>query len=465
MQAQALRPGMAVPSLRRFAQAHGVSTFTVAAAYSRLAAQGLLVSRPGAGYRVAPRPAQLPLVPPARWTPPEVGPSWLLADVFADHSIPIKSGCGWLPAEWMNEPGLRQALRRLARMPLNQLGGYGHPYGYYPLREAIAARLGEQGLAVSPAELLLTQGATQALDILVRTLLVPGDVVVVERPGYANLLHALAGAGVRMQTVARRHDGLCLDSLEQLARRQRIKALFVNTALHNPTGTSLGMGNAFRLLQLAERHDFMVIEDDVSRDLMPGAGPMLAAMAGSERVLYVSGFSKSITPSMRVGYIAAGRGQIAALARRKMASGLTTPEAMERTVYQILRHGDHQRQLQRVRDRLRTAHDVLTDIMVQHDFEVFARPRAGLFLWARPRRGHQDHQDHYPDGLALARQALGHGIWLAPGDYFFTRMHVAPADGPQPRGLPDDERGWFRFNVAYSAHPGLWRFMREYAGR
>ncbi len=463
MQQQVLRPGMAVPSLRRFARMHGVSTFTVAAAYGRLLAQGRLVSRPGAGYRVASRQDLVPEKPrPARWTPPEVGPAWLLADIFADHSIPIKSGCGWLPAEWMNETGLRQALRQLARMPLSQLGGYGHPYGYHPLRETIAGALAQQGLRVGSAQILLTQGATQALDILIRSLLRPGDVVVVERPGYANLLHALSLAGVTLLAVDRTADGLDLDALGALAARHRIKALFVNTALHNPTGTTLGMGNAFRLLQLAETHNFLVIEDDVSRDLLPGAGPLLAAMAGSERVIYVSGFSKSITPAMRVGYIVAGRVQIAALARSKMASGLTTPEAMERTVHQILNQGDYRRHLRHIQDRLRTAHDVLTDIMVQHGFEIYARPRAGLFLWARAGAG--PHSGQIGHGVALARQALRHGIWLAPGEYFFAQR-PAPASAASPVLQRAPDQGWFRFNVAYSAHPDLWSFMREHAGR
>src|SRR5690606_4308520 len=105
----------------------------------------------------------------------------------------------------------------------------------------------------------------------------------------------------------------------------------------NPTGTSLSMNNAFRVLQLAERYDFRIIEDDVSRDLLPGLGPMLAAMAGAGRVVQVSGFSKSIMPSMRVGYVAADAILVREFAKTKMALGLTTPEMMERTVHQVLR--------------------------------------------------------------------------------------------------------------------------------
>src|SRR5690606_1073136 len=140
----------------------------------------------------------------------------------------------------------------------------------------------------------------------------------------------------------------------------------------------------FRILQLAEQYDFRVIEDDVSRELMPQLGPMLVALAGPGRVVYVSGFSKSIMPSMRVGYIAADAGLLKQLAQTKMTMGLTTPEMMERTVYQVLRQGRHRAHLQRVQEKLRAAHDQLCALMDSHGFEVFSRPQAGLFLWARP---------------------------------------------------------------------------------
>ncbi|HUG58194.1 MAG TPA: PLP-dependent aminotransferase family protein [Candidimonas sp.] len=439
---QVLRPGMSVPSVRQFAKAHGLSTFTVSAAYNRLVAQGWLVARPGSGYRVALRDKpELPVLTPVSWRPPQITASWLLSDVFADHSIPIKSGCGWLPPEWLNETGLEQAMRHAARVPASQIGGYGHPYGYFPLREHLTQELAQQGLKIKIEQVLLTQGATQGLDIIARTLFRPGDVVAVELPGYANLLQTLRLGGLTVVGVPRTEEGLCIESLQDIVRAHPVKALFVNTVLQNPTGASLSMANAFRVLQLAEKHDFWVIEDDVSRDLMPDLGPLLAALAGSERVIYVSGFSKSVAPSMRVGYIVATSSLLQEFAKTKMTIGLTTPEIMERTVYQVLRLGRHRPYLQRIQERLRQAHDELADLMDRHGFEIFARPRAGLFLWARPGGGWRG------QGTAkLAELALKDGIWLAPGFYFY----------------PDQvDDGWIRFNVAYSLHPALWEFMRR----
>jgi DNA-binding transcriptional MocR family regulator len=234
---------------------------------------------------------------------------------------------------------------------------------------------------------------------------------------------------------------LCIETLEGVARAHPVKALFVNTVLQNPTGASLDMGSAFRLLQLAEQYDFRVIEDDVSRELLPGLGPLLVAMAGTERVVYVSGFSKSITPSMRVGYLAAAPALVKEFAKTKMTMGLTTPELMERSVCHVLRQGRHQAHLQRVQDRLRRAHDELCDVMDEHGFEIFARPQAGLFLWARPAGKWRER-----GAAKLAELALKDGIWLAPGSFF---------DPEQA------DTGWIRFNVAYSLHPALWQFMRK----
>lgn len=438
-----LLPGMALPSVRRFARLHGLSTFTVSAAYARLVSQGWLTSRQGSGYRVASARASAEPVSPGQWVPPRPGASWLLADVFADHSMPIKSGCGWLPASWLDESGLQQSLRQVARTPVNQVAAYGHPYGYYPLREHLQRRLNEQGVPARTDQILLTLGASQALDIVVRTLFRPGDVIVVEEPCYANVLPTFRLAGLKVLGVPRSEEGIDIDALDALARQHPVKAIFVNTVLQNPTGTSLSMHNAFQLLQLAERHDFRVIEDDVSRDLLPGLGPMLLALGGVRRVVHVSGFSKSIMPSMRVGYVVSDAALVQELAKTKMAMGLTTPEIMERAVCQVLRQGRYASYLARVRERLAQAHETLYGLLEENGFEVFARPGAGLFVWARPcgwasQRG----------AAQVAELALRDGIWLAPGTYF----HVG-----------GDDRSWFRFNVAYSGHQALWDFMRRMA--
>ncbi|MDF6893593.1 GntR family transcriptional regulator, partial [Escherichia coli] len=121
----ALLPGTRLPSVRKLAQAHDVSTFTVAEAYTRLAALGAIVARPRSGYLVAARtPAQPASVAP-RWEPPTLNAAWLLSDVFADRSIAIKPGCGWLPNDWLDERGVQEAMRAVSRVSALRVAGYG----------------------------------------------------------------------------------------------------------------------------------------------------------------------------------------------------------------------------------------------------------------------------------------------------------------------------------------------------
>ena len=443
IQTQALRPGMAVPSVREFARRHDISTFTVASAYSRLVAQGWLDARRGAGYRVAVRTRAGGHGAPQTWQPPQLGAGWLLSDIFADHSIPIKAGCGWLPPEWINETGLHQALRQQARVPAAQIGGYGHPYGYAALREQVAAGLAEHGVQVEPAQVLTTQGVTQGLDLVVRTLLKPGDAVVVESPCYTNLLQMLRLAGMRAIAVPRTVEGLDIAALEAAAALQP-RALFVTTVLQNPTGTTLSMANAFRVLQVAERHGMWVVEDDISRPLLPGVAPVLAALDGGNRVIHVGGYSKTISPSMRVGYVVAQRDLVRDLARTKMAVGLTSPELMERIVHHVVRDGHYRPHIERVRERLTLAHGQVAARMEELGMEIYAQPQAGLFLWARPASS-----DEGGGANRLAELALRDGIWLAPGSYF---------------DVDEQDTPWLRFNVAYAQAPALWRFLAR-AGR
>lgn len=433
---QSLRPGAGLPSVRQLARTQGLSTFTVMEAYGRLVSLGLVTARRGSGYRVAGRPLA-PCAASQGWQPPSLTATWLLSDVYADRSVPIKAGCGTLPNEWVNESGLHHAMRLLARVPAARVADYGHPYGFAPLRERAAEHLAGLGLPVARENVLLTQGATQALDLVVRTLLRPGDAVIVEDPGYCNLLQILKLAGLTVHGVPRTPSGIDIDVLDALVAAHRPKAIFVNTVLQNPTGATFGMACAFRLVQLIERTGLWLIEDDVSRELAVPGAPVLAAMEGLRRSLYIGGFSKTITPALRCGYVAAQRDVLRELARTKMAVGLTSSEVNERIVDKVIMEGRYARHVERVDERLKQAHAVVEARMDELGFELFHRPRAGLFLWARlPIDAER--------AAAIATAGLNDGIWLAPGSYF------RPDDAPS---------SWFRFNVPYSTDEGLWRFL------
>ena len=432
-----LRVGDALPSVRALAGAHGLSAFTVAEAYQRLVTAGCLSARRGSAYRVADARATAPTLSPV-WSAPSLNAAWLLSDVFADHSVPTKAGCGWIPGEWINESGLQHALRALSRVPGPRFGGYGHPFGMASLREQIATTLRRISVPAQVSNILLTQGATQALDLVVRTLLRPGDTVVVEDPCYCNLLQILQLSGLKVIGVARTADGHDFEQLERVFSEFKPKAIFINTVLQNPSGSSLSTENAQRLLDMAARDGLWIVEDDIYRELAPPEAPCLAAMEGMSRVIYISGFSKTITPTLRVGYIAAHAEVLADLARTKMAVGLTSSEVTERIVSNVLSEGHYSRHVDFLKEKLGVAHTHVIERMQSLNMEIFDRPGAGLFLWARlPIEAEQS--------AKVATRALERGIWLAPGSYFH----------------PGDLRSnWFRFNVATSDNDGLWDFVR-----
>ncbi|MGF6473053.1 DNA-binding transcriptional MocR family regulator [Paraburkholderia youngii] len=240
----------------------------------------------------------------------------------------------------------------VSRVPGPRIGGYGHPYGLASLREHIAHSLRRYSLSVGSGDVLLTQGVTQALDLIVRTLLRPGDTVLVEDPCYCNLLEILKVAFVNVVSVPRTPEGIDSAQLEEVVRTHKPKIMFVNTVLQNPSGTSLSASSAFRLLQIADREGIWIVEDDISRELAPAGAPCLAAMEGLQRVIYVSGFSKTITPAMRVGFIAASRELLSRFAMTKMAVGLTSSEVTERTVANVLIEGHYDRHTAHTRERL-----------------------------------------------------------------------------------------------------------------
>ena len=435
-----LRPGDRLPSIRRLATTLKVSPFTVSDAYQRASAQGLVNSRPGSGYSVADWRGE---TVPRPWAVPALNAAWLLSDVFADHSVPTKAGCGWIPGEWINSAGLQHALRVLSRAPGARMGGYGHPYGMGRLREQIAARLRSTGLPVDSNRILMTQGVTQALDIVVRTLFRPGDTVLVEDPGYCNLLQILQLAGLKVIGVAKTHDGVDLAQLDALAHQHQPKAVFVNTVLQNPSGVSFSKSCAVSLIEVAKAHDMWIIEDDIYRELAQADLPCLAALDGLQRVIYLSGFSKTISPMLRVGFLSAHESLLQSFARTKMAVGLTSSEVSERIVSNVLLEGHHEQHVSALKAQLHQAHQLVAGHFKEIGIPMFVKPGAGLFLWAdlpiAPSRAND-----------IAAQALEHGIWLAPGSYF------RPLDQPS---------SWFRFNVANADSESLWRFIGQLAGK
>lgn len=434
-----LRAGMRMPSIRRFAEDNGVSRFTAVEAYDRLVAQGYLESRRGSGFYVRAR-AQTVRAAPAPEDPPgaPIDLAWLLRSMFTESPDGVMAGSGVLPGEWLDEDMINRGMRALARGKHSGALAYGSPEGYLPLRQQIQLLLAGSEIDAAADQIVLTAGASQALDLVARRFLSPGDTVIVDDPGYYVMFGRLAAMGIKMAGVPRRPDGPDIARLEQLAAELRPRLYITQSMLHNPTGTTLSPASAHRILQLAERLDFRVLEDDVFGDLLPGKGQRIAALDQLKRVIYVGSFSKTLGAGLRVGFVACERTLARELTDQKMLASLTTPELGERLVHQMLADGHYRKHLERLRERLARAIDRSVANLERVGLSVFHRPAGGLFVWARgPEK---------LDSNALAYRSIGEGVILAPGSLFSPSQLASP---------------WMRFSVATANHPRVLRFLES----
>jgi DNA-binding transcriptional MocR family regulator len=435
---QKLKADSKLPSIRAFAAAHGVSVFTVVEAYDRLVAQGLLVSRANAGFFVKRRSEESAAGAASVPRPdPRFDARWYLQQIFENRNLPLKPGCGWLPHDWLFEDGMRRSLRHLASEGTD-IGGYGLPFGHMALRMATAEALSEQQIVVEAAQVLLTQGSSQALDLVARRLLKPGDSVLVDDPGYPNLMYMLRFLGVEIIGVPRTPTGYDMPALEALLAVHRPKAFFTQPRLQSPTCSMASLPQLVQLLQLAQAHDFTLVENDIYAEMDASMRPSLASLGQLRRVVYVGSYSKTISPNIRVGYVVAQPELLEELAQLKMISGLTSSDITERLAFGTVTDGRWRKHLKALRDRLAQAQGSVARRLDALGFELFHEAAAGMYLWAR-------HPD-IADSAELSRRAAAEGIMLGPGQLFLVN--------PRPTG-------WLRFNVAFSEDERLWRFLER----
>ena len=435
-----LRAGTRMPSIRRFAEDNGVSRFTVVEAYDRLVAQGYLESRRGSGFYVRERPQPVRRAEPRAPAMIRIDVVWLLHHLYAanDDREVVLAGSGCLPESWLDEEMLHAGLRALARREPSALTGYGTPRGYAPLRNLLQVYLAELEIRAAPDNIVLTAGASQALDLVARYFLQPGDAVLVDDPGYYVLFGRLAAMGIRPIGVPRTAAGLDVERLDALAGEHKPRLFMTNSVLHNPTGTSLSAADAHRVLRLAEAHDFHIVEDDILADLHPGRAHRIAQLDQLNRVIYVGSFSKTLGAGLRVGFLAAHPDLARDLTAQKMLASLTTPELGERLVYQVLSDGYYRKHVDHVRARLARSLEPAIRNLERAGLTLFHEPAAGMFLWA--------HAGEHRDAESLAAAAEREGIILAPGSLF------SPSQARSP---------WMRFHVAYAGNPKLARFFES----
>lgn len=439
--ARQLQPGARLPSVRDCARAHGVSPSTVVAAYDRLQAQGLVEARRQRGFYVRPTTAAAAprTLAPDLALPAPVDTTALIRAMFRTRASLPGPGLGTLPETWLDPALLQRALRRAIANADDALR-YGEPAGEAALRDALARRLSnELGIACDSAQIVTSVGATHALDIVARSLLKPGDAVLVDDPGWAVEHARLTGMGMRLLPVPRGAAGPDLDAMRALIAAHRPRLYVTVSVLHNPTGAMLSLAAAHQVLQLAEANDLILVEDDTYAWLAPAHAPRLAALDGLRRTVYVTGFSKILAPNWRVGALAAPPALVERIVDTKLLSSLTTPAVLERAVAWCLDQGLLRRHAERVTARLAAARTRV--VRLAHDAGCrFAAEPQGLFGWV----------ETGIDTEPLAARMAGEGWLVAPGRLFHvpsrasTLMRVNFASA-------QDARFWRAFERARDA--------------
>lgn len=423
-----IAPGSRLPSIRDCARRHRVSASTVVAAYDQLLAQGLVEVRRQRGFFVRDAGRQegrtasgngLAAVPspgtPRRPLP--ISATTLMRGMFQSPGGQAMPCLGTLPIEWLDPGMLANALKRVgngahqASFALQ----YGEPAGDGHLRRALSHMLAERGVPARADQIVTTIGATHALDVVTRSLLHAGDTVLVDEPGWSVEYARLAALGLRVLPVPRREDGPDLAVMERLIEAQppgEKPRLYVTVSvLHNPTGACLSLPLAHRLLQLAQRHDLLILEDDSYAHLAPVHQPRLAALDALERTIYVGGFSKILAPNWRVGFVAASPARVERFIDTKLLTTLTTPGLAEQALAHCLEQGWLRRHAERVVHKLDAARARSVALAESHGCR-FAAPPRGLFGWV----------DTGTDTERLAQDLFDEGWLLAPG----TLFHATP---------------------------------------
>lgn len=440
-----LRSSARMPSIRHFAESHGVSRFTVVEAYDRLVARGVLESRRGSGFFVR------ELTPLSRAAPanrkaidnrqPPLDVVWLVRNMFRQNPPASMPGTGVLPNTWLDGELISTALRAISRQSPNLLLQYGTPQGFLPLRQQLQVKLAELEIAVTPEQIVTTAGVTQAIDIVARHFLQAGDTVFVDDPAWFLMFGSFVTMGAKVVGIPRLADGPDIAKLAELAALHKPKLYIINSVLHNPTSTSLSAAKAFQVLKIAEQHDFMIVEDDIYCDMHPGssvqAATRIATLDQLQRVIYLGGFSKTLAANLRVGFIATTAELAIRLSDRKMLSTLTTSEIGERAVYKILSEGHYRKHVERLRVKLDGVREKTVRQLERIGMRIDIVAPAGMFIWA----------DAGCDTNTLTEAGMEQGILLAPGCLF------------SPNQLPSTRT---RINIGAMADPKVLEFFKEH---
>ena len=421
-----LQPGDKLPSVRSCCAARGVSPSTVFQAYYLLEARGLIRARERSGYYVAFGVRQAPPEPEianVTHTAPSL-PVDISERVFTILQASLQSGTvplgsAFPAASHFPLAKLAQSLAAYARQGLPQSTLDDLSTGHSGLRRQIAKRYLADGMPLHMDDLVITNGALEALNLCLSAVTRPGGAVVVESPCFYGALQALERLGLHaIEVPTHPRDGIDLQALENAIVHHQPQAVWLMSNFHNPLGSLVPDAHKQALCDLAARFATPIIEDDVYGELYFSARRPLPVKAFDREgwVMHCSSFSKCLAPGWRIGWATAGR-FTQAVARQKLTMSITTNAPAQAALAHYLEGVGYDKHLRQLRHTLAMQRDAMTQAVARY-FPAgtkATRPEGGYLMWLE-----------LPDGcdaLQLHQQALAHGISLAPGPVFSASQH------------------------------------------
>lgn len=413
-----LLPGEKLPSLRKMADKLNISIPTVKQAYQLLEGQGLIEAREKSGYFL--KSSQLNQSRPKRVRlsrePTTVNKQGLIEQVYsAIHKANVVPfGIANPVAAAPTDKALARTMRRVMTLAGASAINYGPMDGFAPLKKQLIHRYLDFGIGVDSDELVITNGAQEALAIALKCVAKPGDVIAIESPCYFGIIELIESLGLKALEIPLCPDeGIWLDDLAQALDEHDIKACVFSTSLNNPVGSFMPDAKREQLVALLEQRDVVLIEDDVYGDLHFAAKRATPAQAYSKKGLVITcaSFSKTAAPSYRIGWIIAGK--FAEQARRhKRALSCSAPLINQWTLYEFIASGEYDRNIRLLRQRLSTNKERMIWCLQQYmpSCARISNPQGGCVIWV-------DLGSQY-DAVKLFHLALEAGISITPGLIF-----------------------------------------------
>src|SRR5918992_1835864 len=418
IRAGTLRTGDRVPSVRRLSNQQRVSVSTVLQAYQRLEDIGVIEARPQSGYYVRRLAAAVqepePSRPPKRALNVEVNDLTDAVLSYAGDPGVVAFGSACAAPEFFPLERVRRVLSSIARRDRNALGRYGLPPGTERLRRAVARRALEWGCRVDHRDLVTTSGCMEAINLCLRAVTRPGELVALESPTYYGFLQILQGLGLRaLEIPTHPRSGISLEALELALAEHPVKAVLVMPNVSNPIGATMSDAAKKRLVELLAQRNVPLIEDHIYADLHFGASSPKAANAydRSGNVILCGSFSKTLAPGLKVGWIQPGRWLDSVRMLKFMSSGGQN-ELVELAVAELLESGGYERSLRALRRRFESQVDVARGIIAESfpRGTRVTRPAGAYIVWVEMPKG--------CDTVRLFEKLLERGITIAPGPMF-----------------------------------------------